>query len=456
MLIDAPENAALITPHRIETIASDLRVPWELRFLPDGRAMFTERVGRVRIIEGGKLLDEPALTLDVASRIKMGMLGLAVSPDFEKDGLVFIAWNREHQPGRYELRIDRYRLDGSKLVEPKTIIEGIPAWENHTGCRLEFGPDGKLWITTGDANDPPPSQDLARLHGKILRLNPDGTIPDDNPFIDREGTRPEIWSYGHRNPQGLAFQPGTGRLYESEHGPHHGDEVNVIQKGRNYGWPRISHSKTEPGMELPLIEMTPSVGPGALLFYQGTQFPELRGCLLLATLRGSAVYRISLDGEGRPNHVDRLWHNRWGRIRFIKEAPDGSIWISTSMFDPPEANGSEPNDRILRIVADPSGTVEAPSEEAGEVRVTLTPATRDPEVLAAVACATCHGEGLKGGLQRGLLEGEWKHARSDADLVEIIGKGIPAVGMPGAAEMLSAEQVKILSDYVIRLRSGKD
>ncbi|WP_353565610.1 PQQ-dependent sugar dehydrogenase [Haloferula sargassicola] len=448
MVIADPVNAALVTPHRIETIATNLRVPWELRFLPDGRQIFTERIGRVRLIDEGRLVEKPALTLDVAARVKMGLLGLALSPDFENDDYVFLAWNREVDRGRYELRVERYRLDGSELVEPKTIIEGIPAWENHTGCRLEFGPDGKLWITTGDANDPPPSQQLNRLNGKILRLNPDGTIPEDNPFVGQADVRTEIWSYGHRNPQGLAFQPGTGRLFESEHGPNHGDEINRIEKGANYGWPVISHSREAEGMRAPLIELSPAVGPGRLLFYQGSAFPELRGTLLLACLRGSAVERIILDGDGRPTAVDRLWHNKWGRIRFINEAPDGSLWLSTSMFDPPEAHGAGPNDLIIRITADPAGTVESPAREITAPAVSLTSKTRDPDVLISVACASCHGPTLEGGLQRNLLAGEWQHAGSDEDLERVIAEGLPALGMPPSKEVLNESQIRILADFL--------
>ena len=455
ILVSDPEHAALVTPHRIETVATGLRVPWELRFLPDGRALFTERTGAVRIIEGGRLREAPALTLDVAARTKMGLLGLAISPKFGDDGQVFLAWNRETGDRRYELRIERYRLAGNRLVEPRTRLEGIPAWENHTGCRLEFGPDGMLWITTGDANDPPPSQDPGRLHGKILRIRPDGGIPEDNPFVGREGSRPEVWSYGHRNPQGIAFQPATGRLYASEHGPQHGDELNLIEKGVNYGWPRISHSREAEDMRRPLLEMTPAVGPGSLLFYQGTAFPELRGTLLLACLRGEAVYRISLGADGRPNHVDRLWHGKWGRIRFITEAPDGSLWLSTSMHDPPEARGSGPDDRILRIVADPAGSVETPSEGPTPVPQILDRETRDPERLIAVACAACHGPKLAGGLQRGLLEGAWKHVRSDQDLERVVAEGLPMAGMPPSAAVLTPEQVGIVADYIRRMR-GED
>ncbi|QJE96698.1 PQQ-dependent sugar dehydrogenase [Luteolibacter luteus] len=451
--ISAPPDAALVTPHRIEVLAEGLKVPWELRFLPDGRQIFTERIGRVRIIEDGKLLDEPALILPAAQGNKMGLLGLVLAPDFEKTGHLFLAWDKQLGERRFELRMERYRLEGNKLVEPKTIIEGIAANQNHTGCRLEFGPDGKLYMTTGDADQAEGSQKLDQLHGKILRFNADGSVPDDNPFVGKEGARPEIWSYGHRNPQGLAFQPGTGRLYESEHGPLHGDEVNLIEKGANYGWPVISHRREAEGMRVPLIEVTPAVGPGRLLFYQGKAFPELRGSLLLCCLRGSAVFRISLGGDGLPVHIERLWHEKWGRIRFINEAPDGSLWLGTSMQDPPEGRPNEGDDKLIHITADPKGTVEKVAGNAVEP-VLLTPATVDPEKIIAAACASCHGPGLAGGEKRGLLSGEFKHVTNPADLEKTIRDGLPAAGMPPASGLLSDRQIGIVAEFIRQKRAA--
>ena len=451
--ISSPPDAALTTPHRIEVLAEGLKVPWELRFLPDGRQIFTERIGRVRIIENGKLLDEPALVLPAAQGNKMGLLGLALAPDFEKTGHLFLAWDKQTGDRRFELRMERYRLDGDKLVEPKTIIEGIAANQNHTGCRLDFGPDGFLYMTTGDADRADGAQKLDQLHGKILRFNPDGSVPSDNPFVGKEDARPEIWSYGHRNPQGLAFQPGTGRLYESEHGPLHGDEVNLIEKGANYGWPVISHRREAEGMRAPLIEITPSVGPGRLLFYQGTAFPELRGSLLLCCLRGSAVFRISLGGDGLPVHLERLWHEKWGRIRFINEAPDGSLWLGTSMQDPPEGRPREGDDKLIRIVADPQGSVEKVAGAASEP-VLLTPETVDPQKIVAAACASCHGAGLAGGEKRGLLSGDFKHLKDPADLEKIIADGVPTAGMPPASGLLNERQIGIVADFIRSKRAA--
>ena len=454
--ISDPSDAALVTPHRIETLATGLIVPWELRFLPDGRQIFTERAGRVRIVEDGKLLEEPALVLPAAQGNKMGLLGLALAPDFGQSGLLFVAWNKALGERRFELRMERYRLDGNKLVEPETIVEGIAANQNHTGCRLEFGPDGMLYMTTGDADRAEGSQQLDQLHGKILRFNPDGSVPRDNPFVGKEGARPEIWSYGHRNPQGIAFQPGTGRLYESEHGPLHGDEVNLIEKSANYGWPVITHRKEREGMRAPLIEMTPAVGPGRLLFYQGKAFPELRGTLLLCCLRGEGVFRISLGGDGLPTHVDRLWHRKWGRIRFINEAPDGSLWMGTSMQDPAEGKPREGDDRLIRIVADPAGTVDTVAgKEAAPV--VLTAETSDPETIIAAACAACHGAGLAGGEKRGLLSGDLKFAPNPANLEQVISAGVPEAGMPPAAGLLTVNQIRIVADFIREKRkAGKN
>jgi mono/diheme cytochrome c family protein len=203
-------------------------------------------------------------------------------------------------------------------------------------------------------------------------------------------------------------------------------------------------------METPRCEITPSVGPGALLFYQGTAFPELRGTLLMATLRGSSVWRFSLDGDGQPVGVDRFFNQKWGRIRFLVEAPDGAIWMSTSMHDPPESNPRENDDRIIRLVADPMGTVENldPNRPIEPAPVAPGRDLKDPETLVAFYCAACHGTGLSGGLQRSLLKGDWKWAKSDADLERLISEGVAEVGMPPTKEMLTTDQIRLIADYL--------
>jgi mono/diheme cytochrome c family protein len=268
--------------------------------------------------------------------------------------------------------------------------------------------------------------------------------------VGTEGTLPSLFSYGHRNPQGLAFQPGTGRLYEYEHGPNNGDEMNIIEAGKNYGWPVIDHQRRAPGMEPPRCEITPSVGPGALLFYQGSAFPELRGTLLMATLRGASIWRFVLDATGQPVAADRFFHNKWGRIRFLVEGPDGSLWLSTSMHDAPEGKPGPDDDRIIRIVADPKGTLEKldPNQPAEAVPVAPGPDVKDPAKLVGFYCATCHGPELAGGLQRNLLKGDWKWAKSDADLERVISDGVIEVGMPPNKGVLTEEQIHLVADYI--------
>ncbi|CAM4075786.1 Glucose / Sorbosone dehydrogenase [Pedobacter westerhofensis] len=238
---------------QIDTVAENLRVPWQIVFLPDKSILFTEREGRVRIIRNNKLISRPVFNLnDVVLRNKTGALGLCLHPRFSINRQVYLASNYLLE-NSMKLRIVRYELRNDTLTNPLTILKDIPANQNHTGCRLVFGPDKKLYITTGDADQAILAQDLKAYNGKILRVNADGSVPGDNPFFNNDTARKEIWSYGHRNPQGIAFQPGTGLLYESEHGPTGGDEVNLIRKGANYGWPGVHHDDRQAGMESPLV-----------------------------------------------------------------------------------------------------------------------------------------------------------------------------------------------------------
>lgn len=441
----------LQTPYRVERVAGDLRVPWGLTFLPDGRILFTERTGRVRILENGTLLPEPALEIDVAQGNKMGMLGVTHDPEFANNSFIYLAYNYAVTPTNgddtppFRLRVVRYRLDGARLVEPRVLIEDIPASVNHTGCRLVFGPDGKLYITTGDADRPPSAQDLNSLRGKILRLNPDGTIPADNPFVDRPGARPEIWSYGHRNPQGLAFDPVSGRLVDTEHGPNGGDEINWIEKGKNYGWPDIDHARTADGMESPVFEFTPSIAPGEALFYRGDAFPELKGRLLVACLRGEGVVCVDRK-DGELDTAARLFRGQFGRIRSLTESPEGYLYLTTSQHDPHEGQPRPTYDLVFRIVP-----AEAPASEYP----VMTPPARVPErdLPTGIAgliernCAACHGPGLIGGMASGLLAGSFKHAPDETALRKVITEGIPALGMPPNPQLSSAD-IDAIVEYI--------
>ncbi len=344
---------------RVETIAVNLEVVWSIVFAPDGRMFFTERPGRVRVIENGKLRAEPFLTVpDVEPSGESGLMGMTLHPQFAENHFIYLAY-AYRENGDQRVRVARYRETGETLIEAKTIIEGIPAARYHSGTRLKFGPDAKLYITTGDATKQSQAQKLDNLGGKTLRLNDHGTVPTDNPFAGQKGARPEIWTFGHRNPQGMDFQPETGLMFQTEHGPSiidgvslfkrtGGDEVNVVEKGKNYGWAKISHQTRREGMETPIVEYSPAVAPSSGMFYRGALFPAFKGNFFFGALKGEAIIRLVLEGR-RVVSQERLVEKNYGRIREISESPDGSIYFSTSNRDG-RGDPAREDDRILRIV----------------------------------------------------------------------------------------------------------
>ncbi|HYE01795.1 MAG TPA: PQQ-dependent sugar dehydrogenase [Phycisphaerales bacterium] len=356
----------------MEVVAEGLEVPWDIVFLPDGRMLVTERPGRVRVIDAkGVLRAEPLHTVPnvKTARGEIGLMGMCLHPAFANNGYVYLAYG--HTDG--DVRVDRYTLairpvsDGSRppletLAGATPILKGIPASVNHAGCRVGFGPDGKLYITAGEMFKKELAQDLTSLGGKTLRVNDDGSIPEDNPFAGPEhrakGVRPEIWSYGHRNAQGMDWQPGSGRMFQSEHGPsgeagHGGDEVNLVEKGKNYGWPIIHHDETREGMEAPLVTWTPATAPASGAFYTGDLFPEWKGNFMVGMLGGlgrekrPGVYRIVLDGPRYVGHEVILTDH--GRIREVAQGPDGALYVTTSNRDG-RARPSPGDDKVLRLV----------------------------------------------------------------------------------------------------------
>ncbi len=342
---------------RVETVVASLEVPWSIVFTPDGRMLFTERRGRVRVFEQGKLRPEPLATIpDVEPTGESGLMGLTLHPQFAQNHLLYLAYAYRNS-GEQRVRVVRFRETGAALVERKVIIEDIPAAQYHAGTRLRFCPDGKLYVTTGDATDRQIAQQLNSLGGKTLRLNDDGTVPTDNPFVNQAGARPEIWTYGHRNAQGLDFQPGSNLMFQTEHGPSGfdgpggGDEVNIVERGKNYGWPIIHHTDTPAGLEAPLLEYTPAVAPGGATFYRGANanaFPQFKNNFFFTALRGEALIRVVLDGR-RVVSQERLLDHQYGRLRDVIEGPDGTIYFATSNRDG-RGKPAQDDDRIMRLV----------------------------------------------------------------------------------------------------------
>ncbi|MET0254379.1 MAG: PQQ-dependent sugar dehydrogenase, partial [Luteibacter sp.] len=389
----------------------------------------------------------PALRTAVALGNKMGMLGLALDPDFPRNHFVYVAYDhvagdKESNEGerKFQLRVARYVLDGNRLVQPRILIDGIPAATNHTGSRLVFGPDGKLYITTGDADEPPKSQQLDQLNGKILRLERDGSIPADNPFVHTPGARHEIWSFGHRNPQGLAFDTRTGILFESEHGPNGGDEINIVIRGGNYGWPTIDHAASGEGMRSPVFEFTPSIAPGKAILYQGDAFPELRGKLIVALLRGEGLLVLDRDGD-RLSNPRRLFFRGFGRIRAVTEGPDGYLYLSTSQYDPAEGQPRQDDDLIVRVVPSDAPRV---YPDIAPRQAQAGPTTQTPTQQAiATHCAACHGPALRGGSGPDLVERTYRQVTDAASLKALMVHGLPDRGMPANPTITPADQALI-------------
>lgn len=342
------------TRFRVETVASGLEVPWAFAFLPSKDLLFTERRGRVRLIEKGRLRAEPVFVVpDVEPTSESGLMDISVHPNFASNNFVYLAYAYNNDGKR--VKVVRYKYAGGAFTEPKSIIEGVPGAPNHAGMRARFGPDGKLYITAGDSTDWNLAQNTDSLAGKTLRLNDDGSIPRDNPYIDKAGIRPEIFSLGHRNAQGLAWQPGSGLMFQTEHGPSGfegrgggADEVNIVERAKNYGWPTIYGSRTAPGLEAPLLEYSPACAPASAMFYNGKAFPAFKGNFLFGCLRGQKIIRVVLNGRTVVSQ-ENLLSETYGRIREVAEGPDGFIYFSTSNRDG-RGTPAKDDDRIMRIV----------------------------------------------------------------------------------------------------------
>jgi glucose/arabinose dehydrogenase len=349
---EVQKSAQSNTNFIIEKVAGGLEVPWSIVWAPDGRMIFTERPGRVRVVEKGTLNPKPLFVVpDVEESGESGLMSVVLHPQFSSNHFIYLSY--AYTGGGVKVRVVRYREAPEGFVDRKVIIEDLPAAQFHAGCRIRFGPDGKLYVTTGDATQRALAQKLDSLAGKTLRLNDDGTVPQDNPFVSQQNARPEIWSLGHRNAQGMDWQPGSNLMFQTEHGPSGfdgpggGDEVNILEKGKNYGWPTIHHTQTAPGLESPLLEYTPACAPASGAFYRGSVFPQFKGNFFFGCLRGERLIRVTLDGRRVVSQEDLI--KNYGRIRDVAEGPDGYLYFSTSNRDG-RGKPVEDDDRILRLV----------------------------------------------------------------------------------------------------------
>ncbi|MBS0237521.1 MAG: PQQ-dependent sugar dehydrogenase [Proteobacteria bacterium] len=329
-------------PFELRKIADKLESPWAMAFLPDGRILVTERPGRLRVIEGDMLLPAGVTGVPtVLSGSHSGLLDVLVDPEFPKNHRLFLSY-MHGTPEAGTIRIASAVLDGMDLVDKQVIFESRPAASglDQIGGRLAFGPDKALYLTIGDRFQKERAQDLLDDGGKIIRINVDGSIPEDNPFVGRSDALPEIYSYGHRNPQGLIGNVGDGQLWSIEQGPKGGDELNLITGGSNYGWPLvtygvnydgsvISDKTSAPGMVDPVYVWVPSVAPASLVSYYGNVMPDdWRGDFLVGTLVGECLIRLRMD-SGKVVKEERYLHHKIGRIRDVAVAPDGYIYLLT-------------------------------------------------------------------------------------------------------------------------------
>jgi aldose sugar dehydrogenase len=351
----AAQNAVRSEKHsfRVETVADGLRDPWGMEMLPDGRFLVTERGGQLRIISAdGKLQRDPVRNVpEVAARGQGGLLDVRLHPNHAQNGWIYLSYSKPMRGGN-STAIIRARLKENALADIETVFD--PPAEDavnsalHFGNRIEFDGKGFMYFSIGDRGFMANAQQLSNINGKVHRLHDDGRVPQDNPFVRQAGARPSIWSYGNRNIQGLRFKPGTGELYASEHGPRGGDELNLIRKGLNYGWPVITYGinydgstitkeTSRPGMEQPVKHWTPSPAFCGMDFYTGDKFPQWKGNLFVSALALQKVHRLVIEGQ-KVTHEETLLE-RTGRIRDVRSFRDGFVYV---IYDSPG--------RIVRLV----------------------------------------------------------------------------------------------------------
>ena len=332
----------------VETLAGGLAHPWSLAFLPDGRMLVSERPGRLRIVTRGGQLSAPVAGVpEVYVQNQAGMMDVMLGRDFNENRTVFFCYAERADGGGGRVAVARGRLQENgrtpRLVAVTVIFRqhGPASRGYNTACRMAQAPDGNLFVTLGDHfMAAEMAQTLDNHIGKIVRIRPDGSVPPDNPFIGKPGALPEIWAYGLRNAEGLAFNPADGKLWEQEHGPQGGDEINIIEKGKNYGWPKVSYGvnyddtpvgdgkRTMPGVEPPVWHWTPSIAPSGMAFYSGDLFPGWKGSLINGALKFELLSRLELKGD-KVVKEERLLQALGERIRDVRQGPDGALYLLT-------------------------------------------------------------------------------------------------------------------------------
>jgi glucose/arabinose dehydrogenase len=368
----APYHAT--APFKVTTLIDNLHVPWCVVFLPDGKILVTERLpGTMRILETNGVLSEPLTGVSVvksAAAKDIGLLDVALDPNFASNRRIFFTFFEYVDGTDTNTNVARARLDVSArtVTDVTVIFRAQPTMPSKrlgakTGGRIAIGRDGNLFLTTGDRSDSPPwdvAQKLDNHLGKVLHITPDGAPAPDNPFIGKPGVLPEIWAYGVRSPEGLAFDPRTGRLWQNDHGPRGGDELNIIEKGKNYGWPVIVHGIDYPGtaigegithkegMEEPVYYWDPVIAPSGLAFYTGTLFPQWKNSLFVGGLRGAMLDRLTIENDKVVAEEPLLTDLRT-RIRDVRVGPDGAVYVLTDSGTPSMSPNTPPTSRLLKL-----------------------------------------------------------------------------------------------------------
>ena len=321
-----------------QVVAKGLKNPWGMAFLPDGRVLVTERPGTLRMIENGRLLEAPVSGVPaVVARGQGGLLDVALHPQFETNSFVYLSYSIPLEGGTHTA-IMRAKLDGNSLTEPTVIFTGGPASTrgHHFGSRIVFDNEGYLYFTIGDRGRMEDAQSLTNAAGKVFRIHDDGRVPADNPFVNEPGAFTQIWSYGHRNIQGFVKHPETGVLWSHEHGPRGGDELNIVRKAANYGWPVITYGinydgsiitneREREGMQQPAEIWDPSIGPSGLAIVTSDRYPGWKGNAMVGALAFTSVYRVEITGEAADSKEQLLANI--GRVRDVRQGPDGYLYV---------------------------------------------------------------------------------------------------------------------------------